>query len=75
MIVVRARGPLSETVLYGIDQPPGNEGVFEIDSVTGNITVGANGTSRLVVRNGEPTVFSFDVFAYFQSTGLSGSRV
>ncbi len=75
VVVVRARGPLSETILYGLDIPPGSEGVFEIDSVTGNVTVGTNGSSRLVVRNGEPTVFAFDVFAYFSSSGPAGSRV
>jgi hypothetical protein len=73
--LVRARGPLTETVLYGIDLPQGIDGVFEIDSMTGNITVGANGSSRLVIRNRMPTVFMFDVFAYFSSSGLSGSRV
>ena len=75
VVSVRARGPLSETVLYGIDLPQRIEGVFEIDAATGNITVGGNGSNQLVIRNGMPTVFSFDVFAYFSSTGLSGSRV
>lgn len=75
VLAVRARGPLTETVLYGIDLPQGIDGLFQIDSMSGNITVGVNGSSRLVVRDGMPTVFSFDVFAYFSSSGLSGSRV
>ena len=66
---------MSETVLYGIDAPPGSEGVFDIDPITGNITVGANGSSRLVVRNGVPTSFAFDAFAYFLSSGPTGNRV
>jgi len=73
--VVRARGPDTETILYGIDLPVGSEGVFEINSTSGNITVGVNGSARLVVRNGMPTVLMFDVFAYYQSSGLSGVRV
>lgn len=75
MVVVRARGSLTETVLYGIDPPVGDEGVFEIDPITGNITVGVNGSTRVVIRSGMPTSFSFDAFAYYQSSGLSGSRV
>lgn len=66
---------MTETILYGIDLPRGSEGLFEIDSMSGNVTVGTNGSSRIVVRNGLPTVFMFDVFAYYMSTGLSGSRV
>ena len=75
VVVVRARGPLTETILYGIDLPIGSERTFEIDSSTGNITVGFNGSARLVVRGGVPTTLMFDVFAYYQSSGLSGSRV
>lgn len=75
VLAVRARGPLTETVLYGIDLPQRIDEVFEIDSMTGNITVGINGSNQLVIRNRMPTVFSFDVFAYFSSSGLSGSRV
>lgn len=71
MVVVRARGPLTETILYGIDLPAGSDRVFEIDSMSGNVTVGVNGTTRLVVRNGVPTVLTFDVFAYYLSSGLS----
>ena len=73
--MVRARGLPSDIVLYGIDEPSGSEGIFDINPVTGNITVGVNGSSRLVVRNGVPTVFMFDVFAYFMSSGPSGNRV
>ena len=73
--MVQARGPLTETVLYGLDLPEGIEGLFEIDSSTGNITVGLNGSATLVVRDGTSTGFSFDAFAYFSSSGLSGSRV
>lgn len=75
VVVVRARGPLSETVVYGIDLPLGTEGVFEIDSQTGNVTVGGNGSGRLVIRNQQPTQFVFEIFAYFLSSGPSGSRV
>ena len=75
VVVVRARGLLTETILYGIDAPIGDEGVFEINAMTGNLTVGVNGSTRVVTRNGVPTTFSFDVFAYYQSSGLSGSRV
>lgn len=60
--------------MYGLDLPEDIEGLFDIDSLTGNITVGLNGSLRLVVR-GRPTEFSFDAFAYFLSSGLSGSRV
>ena len=75
MVVVRAQGSFMETVVYGIDLLMEDEGVFEIDSLSGNITVGVNGSNKIVVRGGIPTVFTFDVFAYFQSSGLSGSRV
>jgi len=62
-------------VNYGIDLPPGREGVFVIDPSTGNITVGGNGTSQLVIRNREETVISFDVYAYFTSSGPNENRV
>lgn len=73
--MVRAIGLLTETILYGIDLPRGDEGVFEMNPATGNLTVGVNGSTRVVTRNGVPTTFLFDVFAYYQSSGLSGSRV
>lgn len=75
VVVVRAQGSFMETVVYGIDLLAVDEGVFEIDPLNGNITVGVNGSSRIVVRGGIPTIFTFDIFAYFQSSGLSGSRV
>ena len=75
VVVVRARGPLSETVLYGIDLPPGSEEVFQINSTSGNITVGLRGPTSLVVRNQMQTIFRLDVFAYYLSSGINGSRV
>ena len=72
---MRARGAQTEAVGYGIDLPPGHDGVFTINPSTGNITVGTNGSAQLVVRNKEPTIISFDVFAYFVSSGLNGNRV
>ena len=75
MLNVRARGTGDRTILYGIDLPSGTEGIFSIDPATGNITVGANGTSRLVIRDHNPTVFMFDAFAYYLQSGPSGDRV
>ena len=75
MLSVRARGIGDRTIVYGIDLPSGTEGVFSIDPGTGNITVGVNGTSRLVIRDHNPTVFVFDVFAYYLQSGPSGNRV
>ena len=75
MLTVRARGTGDRAIAYGIDLPSGSEGVFSIDTVTGNITVGANGTSRLVIRDHNPIVFMFDTFAYYLQSGPSGNRV
>ena len=75
VVTVRARGPLTETVMYGIVLPAGSEGIFEIDPLLGNMTVGPNGTSRLVIRNRMPTVISLDIFAYYASSGPAGNRV
>lgn len=75
VLVVNADGPPLETVVYGIDLPLDIEGVFEIDSETGNITVGRNGPNRLVISNQQPTQFNFQIFAYFFSAGPNGSRV
>ena len=47
---VQAQGSLAETIVYGIDLLPSDEGVFVIDSATGDITVGPNGTSRLTIQ-------------------------
>ena len=75
MLTVRARGTGDRAIAYDIDLPSGTEGVFSIDPVTGNITVGANGTSRLVIRDHNPTVFMFDAYAYYLQSGPSGNRV
>jgi hypothetical protein len=72
---VRARGTGDRAIVYGIDLPSGAEGVFSVDPMTGNITVGANGTARLVIRDHNPTVFVFDAFAYYFQSGPSGNRV
>ena len=72
---VRARGTGDRAIGYGIDLPSGTEGVFSIDPVTGNLTVGANGTARLVIRDHNPTVFVFDAFAYYLQSGPNGNRV
>ena len=55
--------------------PTGTEGVFVIDSMTGNITVGPNGTSRLVIRDHNPTIFTFDAFAFYLESGPTADRV
>ena len=75
MLNVRARGTGDRAIRYGIDLPSGTEGVFSIDPLTGNLTVGANGTARLVIRDHNPTVFVFDAFAYYLQSGPSGNRV
>jgi len=49
-LVVRARGSFGETIVFGISLSAADEGVFVIDSSTGNITVGPNGGGRLVIR-------------------------
>ena len=72
---VRARGTGGRAIVYGLDLPSGYEGIFNIDPVMGNITVGPNGTSRLIIRDHNPTVFMFDVFAYYLQAGPSGDRV
>ena len=72
---VRARGPAGQTILYGLDLPLGTERIFEIDPVMGNITVGPNGPSRLVIRDHNPTVFTFDAYAYYLLSGPTGDRV
>ena len=75
MLTVRARGTGDRAIAYGIDVPLGTEGVFSIDPGTGSITVGTNGTSSLVIRDHNPTVFVFDAFAYYLQSGPSGDRV
>ena len=72
---VRARGTGGRVIVYGIDLPSGIEGVFTIDPAVGNITVGPNGTSRLVIRDHNPTIFMFDAFAYYLTSGQNGNRV
>ena len=75
MLNVRARGTGDREIVYGIDLPSGNEGVFSIDPMSGSITVGENGTSRLVIRDHNPTVLVFDAFAYYLLSGPNGNRV
>ena len=50
VLVVHARGSFGETIVFGISLSAADEGVFVIDSSTGNITVGPNGSGRLVIR-------------------------
>lgn len=66
---VRARATGSQTIVYGLEVAVGDEGVFVIDSMTGNITVGPNATSRLIIHDHNPTVFVFDAFAYYLESG------
>ena len=72
---VRARASGGQTIVYGLDIPSGGEGVFAINSTTGNITVGLNGTSALVIQDHNPTMFTFDAYAYYLQSGPSGARV
>ena len=74
VLLVQARGTSNDMIMYELLLLPGDEGVFTIDS-NGNITVGANGTARLVTRNNVQTVFVFDVLAYYNLTGPSGVQV
>ena len=50
MGVVRAQGLPQETVVYGLDEEAGLEGVFEIDSDSGEIVIGPNGSNSLVIQ-------------------------
>lgn len=75
MLNVRARASGGQTIVYGLDVPSGAEGVFTINSMTGNITVGPNGTSALIIRDHNPTIFTFDAYAYYLQSGPSGDRV
>ena len=50
MLIVRAQGSPAETIVYGIALLPSDAGVFVIDTNSGEITVGPNGTSRLVIQ-------------------------
>ncbi len=61
--------------MYALDLLAETEGLFEINSTSGVVTVGSDGPTRLVIRNQMPTSFQFDVFAYYLSSGLNGSRV
>lgn len=72
---VRARATAGQTIVYGLDILSEDEGVFAVDSVTGNITVGPNGTSALVIQDHNPTIFTFDAYAYYLQSGPSGDRV
>ena len=66
---MRAQGTAGRTIEYGLDLPLGDEGVFTIDPVTGNLTVGPNGTDRLVIRDHNPTTFVFDAYAFYSQAG------
>lgn len=50
VLTVRAQGSAAETILYGIELPSAAAGVFVADLNSGDITVGPNGTDRLVIR-------------------------
>ena len=69
MIATRARGLGGEIVVYGVDLPSNEQGVFEIDSQTGRLTVGPNGPSRLVIVDNTPLTIVAEVFAYYNSSG------
>ena len=48
--LVRAQGLPQETVLYGLEEEREEwEGAFEIDTISGEITVGPNGSNILVI--------------------------
>jgi hypothetical protein len=70
--LVRAQGLPHETVLYGLEvQRDEWEGAFEIDTSSGEITVGPNGSEILVI-DGVPLSITFQVFAYYE--GSYGNR-
>ena len=50
MLSVRAQGSAAETILYGIELPSTAAVVFVVDLNSGDITVGPNGTDRLVIQ-------------------------
>ena len=54
---VQALGLPQETVVYGLQEDEEEEeGVFEIGSSSGEITVGPNGTDNLVIKVGPSCV-------------------
>ncbi len=69
MIATRARGLGGETIVYGVDLPSSDQGVFEINSVTGQLTVGPNGPERLTIVDKTPVTILAEVFAYYNSSG------
>lgn len=75
MLSVRARASAGQAIVYGLDVPIGSEGVFSINPMTGNITVGPNGTAALVIRDHNPTIFTIDAYAYYLQSGPTGDRV
>ena len=50
MLLLRAQGSLGESIRYGLELSPTDQGVFVVDTISGEITVGVNGTNRLVVQ-------------------------
>ena len=72
---VQARASAGQSIVYGLELPSGAEGVFQVDPQFGNITVGPDGPSMLVIRNHIQTTFVFQAFAYYNLSGLSGDRV
>lgn len=71
MITTRARGLGGETIVYGVDLPSNSLGVFEMNSVTGQLTVGPNGMERLRIVDNTPVTFLAEVFAYYNSSGAA----
>ncbi len=57
--------------MYGVDLPSNALGVFEMNSVTGQLTVGPSGTERLTIVDNTPVTFLAEVFAYYNSSGAT----
>jgi len=71
VIATQARGLGGETVVYGLELPSTAEGVFTINSLNGELTVGPNGPDRLVIVDNTPVLIVAEVFAYYNSSGAS----
>ncbi len=69
MIATRARGLGGETVVYGVDLSSNDQGVFVMNSQTGQLTVGTNGPERLAIVDKTPVMILAEVFAYYNSSG------
>lgn len=50
VLLLRAQGSLGESIRYSLELSPTDQGVFVVDTVSGELTVSVNGTDRLVVQ-------------------------